>query len=1045
MILRIFLLLFVGISTQLNSFLAAQNVVQISEYNKEYVTYPYTDPNPIPVFGKIYPYYRYDGFTSNATKRTWKIVELENEWLKIQIFPEIGGKIWSVVDKLSGKEMFYGNNVVKFRDISLRGPWTSGGIEFNYGVVGHSPSSSFPVDYLLEKKSDGSVSCYINTLDLLTRTYWTVEINLPADKGWFTTRSFWHNKTGLFQPYYNWVNTGVKAKSDLRFIYPGTDVIQHNGKSYPWPIDIEEGKDMSQWRDLNYGSSKSFHITGQHAPYFGAYWEDEEWGIMQYAERDDKLGRKIFSWALSDQGEIWEELLTDNDGQYVELQSGRLFNQNMVSSSLTPFKQTEFAPHGTDVWTEYWFPYRGTNGVSNVTLKGVMNVSESQQGTDIQFSPLQMMENFLSVFNSKDEMLYNEQRNFRIGEPVRIFIPADIEENKVSRIVLGDTELWSNQNRSLSRPVSTVEDFDWNSAYGNYLRGRDLYGLRQYQLAEQFIRQSLELDDNYLPSLVEMSKLYYHRMEYDSAFYTAGKALSIDTYDGAANYMYGKSAVMLDSIFDAFDGFEVAALTNDYRSAAYTELSKLYFKQGDIESAFNYAEKSLINNQFNIEGLQLLYLSSKLLHNEEKTAEASNIISEIDPLNHFVRFERYYDTTDTISLKHFIDYIRGELQEQVYLELALWYDQLNLTDKAIRVLDLSPVTPEVVYWIAFLNYKGGKGTDSNYLESLQRAESLDPAFVFPFREESKAMFEWALDKDPSWKPKYFLALLYRSRNNPDKAYELLASVNEKVPFAPFYVFLSQLSKKTEEKEDALMKSVAQSPGEWRFLHALTRFYLSRNEFRKALNLIAPFYDNESGHFPTGLLYVRTLLGNNDYQTAEKVLDKISVLPFEGARDGQLLFRQTKLRLAVDAISSNKLSTAKRKISEARLWPRNLGVGKPFEENIDYRIEHWLEAIIADMEEDGKGKKEHLQKTIENNRENTSIYALIGILACYHLGERNEADRQFAEWLFNQQTESIKEWGSSIYNSSKANDKLFDYESMKRIIGLIAGVEDARLF
>ncbi|MGJ7026949.1 DUF5107 domain-containing protein [Petrimonas sulfuriphila] len=1045
MALRFFLLFFICISSFFSFSISGQDNVSIREYSKEFITYPYSDANPIPSFGKTYPYYRYDGFTSSSEKRLWKIVEIENEWLRIQVFPEIGGKIWSVVDKLSDKEMFYGNNVVKFRDISLRGPWTSGGIEFNYGVVGHSPSCSFPVDYLLEKKSDGSVSCYINTLDLLTRTYWTVEINLPADKGWFTTRSFWHNKTGLFQPYYNWVNTGVKAKNDLRFIYPGTDVIQHNGESFPWPMETVNTKNLSQWRDLNFGSSKSFHITGQHAPYFGAYWEDEKWGIMQYAERDNKLGRKIFSWALSDQGKIWEELLTDNDGQYVELQSGRLFNQNMATSSLTPFKQTGFAPYVTDIWTEYWFPYRDTNGVSNVTLKGVVNVTEQHQGTSIQFSPLQNVHESLSVFNSNEDLLYNEKRNFRVGETVSLLLPADTEENKASKIMLDDIELWSNRDRTLSRPASTVEDFNWNSVYGNYLRGRDLYGLRQNVMAEQFIRKSLELDENYLPSLVEMSKLHYYRMEYDSAFATAKKALSIDTYDGAANYMYAISAVMLDRIYDAFDGFEVATLTNDYRSAAFTELSKLYFKQEDFASALSYAKKSLINNQFNIDGLQLLYLSSKHLQDEKKAAKTLNNIREIDPLNHFVRFEKYFEEPDTIQLTHFTDYIRGEMPEQVYLELALWYYQLNLTDRAIQVLNLSPINPEVAYWIAFLQYQAGNGTEKSYVESLQRAYSLNPTLVFPFREESKIMFEWAVDKDPTWKTKYFLALLHSSRNNSEKAYELLNSVNEDVPFAPFYVFLSQLSKDSEDKEKALLSSVSQAPGQWRYLHELTRYYLIRKEYDKALDVIAPFYKKESTHFPTGLLYVRTLLGNNDYRTAEKVLDKINILPFEGAKDGQLLYRQTKLRLAADAISSKKFRTAKRKISEARLWPRNLGVGKPFEENIDYRIEHLLEAVIAHLENDGESRRKHLQKTIDNNREKTSINALLGILALYQIGETNNADLQFEEWLSNQKTENIKNWGISFYNTNKLNDNLFDYENMKRIIGLIAGVEDARLF
>lgn len=810
-------------------------------------------------------------------------------------------------------------------------------------------------------------------------------------------------------------------------------------------MDTVNNKNLSQWRDLNFGSSKSFHIIGQHAPYFGAYWEDEKWGIMQYAKRDEKLGRKIFSWALSDQGKIWEELLTDNNGQYVELQSGRLFNQNMIASSLTPFKQTGFVPYGTDIWTEYWLPYRDTNGVSNVTLKGVVNVTKQQQGTSIQFLPLQNVYEPLSVFDSNDNLLYNEKRNFRIGETVSLLLPANTEGDRASRIMLGDTELWSNRDLTLSRPVSTVENFNCNSVYGNYLRGRDLYGLRQNVLAEQFIRKSLELDDNYLPSLVEMSKLHYYRMEYDSAFVTAQKALSIDTYDGAANYMYGMSAVMLDRAYDAFDGFEVATLTNDYRSAAFTELSKLYFKQEDFALAQSYANKSLINNQFNIEGLQLLCLSSRHLQDEKETARTLNNIREIDPLNHFVRFEKYFEEPDTIQLNYFRDYIRGEMPEQVYLELALWYYQLNLVDRAIQVLNLSPVNPEVAYWIAFLQYKAGDGTQKSYEESLQWAYSLDPTLVFPFREESKIMFDWAVDKDPTWKTKYFLALLHSSRNNSEKAYELLESVNEKVPFAPFYVFLSQLSKKSEEKEKALLNSVSQAPGQWRYLHELTRYYLIRKEYDKALKVIAPFYKKDQTHFPTGLLYVRTLLGNNDYRTAEKVLYKINILPFEGARDGQLLYQQTKLRLAADAISLKKLGAAKRKISEARLWSRNLGVGKPFEENIDYRIEYFLEAVIAHLEYDEESRREHLQKTIDNNREKTSINALLGILSLYQIGETHNADREFEEWLSNQKTENLKKWGTAFYNTNKVNDNLFDYENMKRIIGLIAGVEDARLF
>ena len=71
---------------------------------------------------------------------------------------------------------------MKFREIAMRGPWTSGGIEFNFGDIGHTPTTSTSVDYLTRTNPDGSVSCIVGALDLPSRTEWRVEIRLPRDK-----------------------------------------------------------------------------------------------------------------------------------------------------------------------------------------------------------------------------------------------------------------------------------------------------------------------------------------------------------------------------------------------------------------------------------------------------------------------------------------------------------------------------------------------------------------------------------------------------------------------------------------------------------------------------------------------------------------------------------------------------------------------------------------------------------------------------------------------------------------------------------------------
>src|SRR5438093_4423411 len=132
----------------------AQQKSHIKEYARKFKTYPFSDPNPIPEPGKIYPYYRFDGYTNSPVQKEWKVVELENDYIKVMILPEIGGKIWAAIEKTTGKSFIYYNHVVKFRDVAMRGPWTSGGIEPNYGIIGHTPNCATPVDYITIRKAD---------------------------------------------------------------------------------------------------------------------------------------------------------------------------------------------------------------------------------------------------------------------------------------------------------------------------------------------------------------------------------------------------------------------------------------------------------------------------------------------------------------------------------------------------------------------------------------------------------------------------------------------------------------------------------------------------------------------------------------------------------------------------------------------------------------------------------------------------------------------------------------------------------------------------
>src|SRR4051794_24921732 len=72
----------------------AQNAT-IKEYKKEFTTYPFSDPDPVPKVGKFYPYFRFDGYTNKPVQKEWKVVELENDYIRLMVLPEIGGKVWA--------------------------------------------------------------------------------------------------------------------------------------------------------------------------------------------------------------------------------------------------------------------------------------------------------------------------------------------------------------------------------------------------------------------------------------------------------------------------------------------------------------------------------------------------------------------------------------------------------------------------------------------------------------------------------------------------------------------------------------------------------------------------------------------------------------------------------------------------------------------------------------------------------------------------------------------------------------------------------------
>lgn len=881
------------------------------------VTYNFSDPDLVARTDRVYPYHRYQKFAFDGVEQSWKMVVLENDCIRVKIFPEIGGKIWSIYDKKAHHELFYDNGVIKFREISLRGPWTSGGIEFNYGVIGHAPSCAHPVDYKVEKKADGSVSCYIGVQELLTRTRWMVEINLPKDAVWVRTRTFWHNYSGTFQPYYTWANSGITASDDMKLIYPAAYSIGHSGEIDSYPM--QDGHNLSSYADQKYGADKSLHPGGSHKGYFGAYWENDDFGMLHYALRDEKLGRKYFSWAQSEQGDIWVDILTDDNPQYVELQSGRLFNQNDQSSVNTPYKQFLFTPYGTDEWNEYWLPFAGIGGVDDMTLRAVVNKTDNGSQTIFGIYPLQKLAGQLLIKDAAGNVLASDNIDLA---PAQSFNKAYSLKAVPALMTVDGKRIWSSDTQETDRPHVINPDFSPNSAEGLMTYARYYTGMREYHMAESKVDAALAADPALPEALNLKALLCYRKMQYDQAYEYAGKALAIDEYDAQANYLSGLAAWRMGKLYDAMDRFELAAITSELRSAAQTKLAEIHFLMGDKELAAEYARKSLVGNAYNVTALQLLYQCcgcSKILDQ----------IAQLDPLSHFPAAEKCI--AGEISAQELYDGIFEELKWENYLEFAVYYHNIGLDCKAAKILKACPEQNVLLaIWSAYL---------AGDTAAISAAEQENIELVFPFREESYAPLKWAVDNGGKWQSRYLLAMLKDFFSDNDTAKALVAA--DDTDYAPYYAYRATL---THAKAD-IAKAHELDPNEWRYIRDLALKLYDEGDYKGSIALTEPYYSKHKENFHVGDAYVKALIADKQYTKADKVICSMNILPFEGMSGSHTMYRDIKLALAKQCIDKKQYKKAQKYVDEARLWPRHLGVGKPYDDRIDSSEEDALDAQI----------------------------------------------------------------------------------------------------
>lgn len=968
--------------------LAQNSPASINESRKAIPTYDFSDPSPIPILESrkdIYPYFRFDGYAHEKQDKDWTVVEMENDYVRLAVLPEVGGKVWGAIEKSSGQEFLYWNKVLKFRDIAMRGPWTSGGLEFNFGFIGHTPTTATPVDYLVRTNADGSVSCFLGAMDMNSRTQWRVEVRLPKDQAAFETYYRWYNPTPMHQAYYYWSNSAIRASDDLQFFYPGDHYIGHGGELSEWPIN-PEGRDLSLYRNNNFGPSKSYHILNHNRNYKSAYWHDREFGMGHWSPHGDLPGQKLWVWALSRSGGIWEDLLTDTDGQYVEVQAGRMLNQASLSSGYdSPFGQFALAPYQNDTWQGAWFPVLQTKGISDASRQGVLHSWQSKDSLYIRFMALRGTDTELKVFNGPD-LLHTLPIQLTPTQTWQKSLPLP-QQREALRITVADlSKDWVAP--TLQRPLARKTDVT-ETAAAQFFAGEQEFMYRKYEAAKPAYEACLAIDPFYQRAWLRLAEIAYQQGHAEEALEKLAKVLEIDTYDGGANYLLG--VIMMDQSRPtaAREAWNLAVKSPAYQVPAWVRMAESYFAAGEISWARFYAKKALRFDSEQIPALQVLALCARMDRDDDAAVPRERLL-EIDPLCHFSRAESWLEMDNVLTKSEFTGLIRNEFPHETYLELAIYYHRMGRDQDATRILELSPPYPMIYYWLGYLNPKKAA-------ESYAKATALSPALVYPSRLESLPVLEAAAKVDNSWKSQYYQGLILWSRNRLEEAKAAFNACGETPDFGPFYQTRAILGQEMGGPEAMILSDLKRAvkladDGDWRAAYRLSRYELQTGHFAEGLATVEKLYAAHPDQFVVGMYYAKALLYHDRFEDCLEVLEKVQVLPFEGAGEGKVVYLQANVLEAMRRMQLGKYKQALKYLAAAREWPENLGVGQPYEP--DERLIDWLEAYCRNKTGETQ-KAGQLYEAIADytlsRRERPDATHYLGVRALDMLGRKSEAD------------------------------------------------------
>ncbi len=743
-------------------------------------TYQPPPPDPHPMFldarfnqgssGRVYPNPLTDRLAGEKSDRTYKAVFLENQYIRLMILPEIGGRVHAAVDKINGYEFIYHQHVIKPALIGLLGPWVSGGMEFNWPQH-HRPSTFMPVDHIIEEDDDGGRTVWLGEHEPMARTKGMVGICLRPGKALMEMKVRLYNRTPHVRSFMWWVNVGVHAGERYQVVFPpdvtfATDHSRRNMSYYPVArgsycgVDYSDGVDVSWYRNIPVPSS--FFVYQSSYDFLGGYDHALRAGLVHVANRHIAPGKKFFTWGQSDFAKAWERNLTDEDGPYIELMAGAYTDNQPDFSWLMPYEMRRFS--------QLWYPIRQIGLVKNANDLLAVSLDSDNGCATFGVCPTELLLGARVKLTAGQRVLFEQKADLAPENPLveQVELPKDLSQASLMLIVFdqGGGELIRyvpepRPEAPLPEPatppgppekIATTEEL--------YLTG--LHS-EQYRypaaMPETYWREGLRRDLDDARTNSAMGRMLLRRgqfVEAEDHFRRLVRRLTRHNFnpnDGEAFYHLGLSLRFQGRLDEAYAGLYKATWNYAWQSAGYYALAEIDCLRGDLAVALEHLDRSLETNALQLKARNLKATVCRRLgcHRQAETLVRETIA--MDPLDFWSRNELALLCRDDghsqqadACCQELSRLMRGAVQ--TYLDIAFDYAGAGFYPEAADLLERllpagdAPVHPMVLYSLGYFAQEGGHIAQAESLYS--RASTMPTDYCFPWRLEEEQVLLRAL-------------------------------------------------------------------------------------------------------------------------------------------------------------------------------------------------------------------------------------------------------------------------------------------------------------